>query len=181
MPLRLSGGLACGALMVVALVWVQPASAQSAPSTQQCQFQGVVVPCTVHAVDHRGVQQIDIGTIDPSDWLFAEKDLPRDATALHVELLNDTTLDTARRYVLAQFYRLYRADQARKLLSLVTLQLIQMAKRKYGTDMTYQQVIEAIVIEAGLPVINLPAAADDIQQVDIMQLLRQEVGSPERK
>jgi hypothetical protein len=182
MPMRLSRTVTgLTTIVVVCVLWASVSPATEAPRTQQCQFQGVVVPCTIHAVDRRGVQRIDLGPIDDADWQFDEKDLPRDATALHVELLNKTTIDNARRYALAQFYRLYRAEQARKLLSLVTMQMIEAVKRKYGHEMTHQQVIEAIVLEAGLPVINVPEIAEDIQTLDLMKLLRQTVTPTERR
>jgi hypothetical protein len=145
------------------------------PVTHQCTLQGVVVPCTVHAVDAQGVQRVEIGKIDPQDWRFDEKDLPVDATALHVELLNYTTYDNAIRYAAAEMYRFYRAQKAQQLLSLVMARLVQFVKTKYGPDLSIDDVIEAIVLEAGLPVIQVPEAARDIQTSDIMQMLRQNV------
>ena len=104
--------------------------------------------------------------------------MPVDATALHVELLNEVTHENALRYVTAQMYRLYRMEQARKLLALVTQRMVAYVKAKYGGALTPQQVIEAIVLEAGLPVIAVPPAAEDIQHMDIMELLRRGVDAP---
>jgi hypothetical protein len=180
MPLRLSRTV--GRVIVLFLLQLGLGSGVAAdespqPVTHQCTFQGVVVPCTVHAVDAQGVQRVEIGRIDPQDWRFDEKDLPVEATALHVELLNHTTYDNAIRYATAELYRFYRAQKAQQLVSLVMARLVQYVKTKYGPDLSSDDVIEAIVLEAGLPVIQVPEAARDIQTSDIMQMLRQSVGA----
>lgn len=178
MPLWLSRtlGWLCAALLAGGIVRAPAVASERV--TPQCTLMGVVVPCTVQPVDPEGVQRIEIGTLKPEDWQFDEKDLPVDATALHVDLLNHVTHENALRYVTAHLYRLYRMEQARKLLALVTMRMVAYVKAKYGGDLTPQQVIEAIVLEAGLPVIAVPQAAEDIQHMDIMDLLRRSVEPP---
>jgi hypothetical protein len=142
---------------VVVLLLITPALY----AETRCTLNGIQTPCTVLPIDEQGVQRVEIGQIDPKDWKFDEKDLPVDATALHVELLNDTTYEKALRYATADFYRMYRMQQARKLVDHIKMRMISYVRAKYGSQMTPEETIEAIVLETGLPIIPVPAAVEN--------------------
>jgi hypothetical protein len=134
--------------MLVSTAVAQP------PVETSCVFAGQTVPCTVE-MDASGTRQITLTPIEKADWAFLERDMARDATALHAAFLNDPTWDNAQRYVLSHIYRQYRAMQAMKLATYVRAKIMEQMRAKYG-ELDELGLIEAVVIEAGMPVIAVP-------------------------
>ena len=143
------------AVLVLSLLQGSFAQQQAA---DDCLFAGRRAPCAVET-HIEGDLTVTLKPLDPSDWEFLERDLAPDATALHAELLNHTTWANAQRYALAQIYRQYRAMQAMKLATYARFQIMQQMRAKYG-DLDELALIEAVVLEAGLPVIQVPSAMD---------------------
>jgi len=143
---------------VLVLSLLQGSFAQPQGAADACLFAGRRAPCTVET-HVEGDPTVALRPLDQSDWEFLERDLAPDATALHAELLNHTTWENAQRYALAQLYRQYRAMQAMKLATYARFQIMQQMRAKYG-DLDELALIEAVVLEAGLPVIQVPSAMD---------------------
>ena len=155
-------------VFLVAAVASSQAAAEQSEVT--CTFAGHALPCTVeNNVD--GVPHVMLSPIEKSDWEFLERDMARDATALHAELLNHPNWETARRYALSQLYRQYRAMQAMKLATYARYKIMEQVKAKYG-DLDELALIEAVVIEAGMPVVNVPDLADTLTPGALLDLSR---------
>lgn len=135
-----------------------------------CTFAGHTMPCTVES-NVEGVQHITLAPIAKTDWEFLERDMAPDATALHAELLNHTNWETAVRYALSQIYRQYRALQAMKLATYARYKIIQQAKAKYG-ELDEMALLEAVVIEAGMPVVNVPDLAETMTPGELLDMSR---------
>ena len=153
---------------VLVLTGFSMAPAQAQPATSNCIFAGQTMPCTVET-DVSGQQTITRQPIEKSDWEFLERDMAPDATALHAELLNNTTWENAQRYALSQIYRQYRAMQAMKLATYARFKIMEQMKAKYG-ELDELALIEAVVIEAGMPVINVPSLIDNLNPGDLLNL-----------
>lgn len=135
------------------------AVAQQQAKPDRCRFAGQTMPCTVET-DVEGQPTLTLKPLERADWEFLERDMAPDATALHAELLNHPTWDQAQRYALAQIYRQYRALQAMKLATYARFQIMAQMQAKYG-DLDELALMEAVVIEAGLPVIQVPSRIGD--------------------
>ena len=153
----------------VVLVLFSIGSVQSQEATTTCIFGGRRMPCTIET-HIKGEQTISLQPIKKSDWEFHEKDMDRVATALQAELLNNVTIENAQAFVMSQLYRQYRGNQVQKLLGYLALQILREMKAKYP-DLDDGELLEAIVIEAGLPVIKVPSAAEDVDMDEIRELL----------
>lgn len=145
---------------VLVLILYPGALAQAPSEAARCIFAGQTLPCTVES-DIAGQPTITLKSLARDDWAFFERDMAPDATALHAELLNHTTWDNAQRYALSQLYRQYRAVQAMKLATYARQRIMAQMRAKYG-DLDEFALIEAVVIEAGLPVIHVPDVADPL-------------------
>lgn len=128
--------------------------AMAQPEAASCIFAGETLPCTVES-DIAGPPTVTLKPLTRDDWAFFERDMAPDATALHAELLNHTTWDNAQRYALSQIYRQYRAVQAMKLATYARERIMAQMRAKYG-DLDDFSLLEAVVVEAGLPVIHVP-------------------------
>jgi len=137
---------------VLVLTLCPPAVAQ--PEAASCVFAGARLPCTVESTV-AGEPAITLKPLTRDEWEFLERDMAPEATALHADLLNHTTWDNAQRYALSQLYRQYRAVQAMKLATYARAQIMARVRAKYG-DLDEFSLLEAVVIEAGLPVIHVP-------------------------
>jgi hypothetical protein len=136
------------------------AVAQQQSATERCRFAGQTVPCTVETAVE-GHQTLTLVPLEKTDWEFLERDMAPDATALHADLLNHPTWDKAQRYALAQIYRQYRALQAMKLAAYARFKIMAQIKARYG-DLDELALMEAVVLEAGLPVIQVPSGIGDL-------------------
>ena len=139
----------------------------AADAQESCVFAGHAIPCTVETSVTTG-ESITLEPITKTDWQFLERDMARDATALHAELLNNTTLENAKRYALSEIYRQYRGMQAMKLATYVRAQIMAQMRAKYG-DLDELGLIEAAVIESGMPVISVPDLEKTLKPGDLMR------------
>jgi hypothetical protein len=157
-------------ISVFLVVAAAGSKAAAEPSEVTCTFAGHTLPCTVEiTVD--GVPHVLLSPIDKSDWEFLERDMAPDATALHAELLTHPSWETARRYALSQLYRQYRAMQAMKLATYARYKIMAQVKAKYG-ELDELALIEAVVIEAGMPVVNVPDLAETLTPGELLDLSR---------
>jgi hypothetical protein len=157
-------------ISIFLVVAVAGSQAAAEPSEVTCTFAGYTLPCTVES-HVGGMPHIELSPIDKSDWEFLERDMAPDATALHAELLNHPTWETARRYALSQIYRQYRAMQAMKLATYARYKIMAQVKAKYG-ELDELALIEAVVIEAGMPVVNVPDLAETLTPGELLDLSR---------
>ena len=142
-------------LSAVLVLTLYPGALARAPSeAASCILAGRILPCTVET-DIAGQPTVTLKPLTRDDWAFFERDLAPDATALHAELLNHTTWDNAQRYALSQIYRQYRAVQAMKLATYARERIMARVRARYG-DLDEFSLLEAVVMEAGLPVIHVP-------------------------
>ena len=148
----------------------------SAVGQESCVFAGHALPCTIET-NVNATQPITLAPIGKADWEFLERDMARDATALHAELLNNTTLENAKRYAMSEIYRQYRGMQAMKLATYVRMQIMNQMRAKYG-DLDELGLIEAAVIESGMPVINVPDLSKTLKPGDLMDARLSSMGEP---
>lgn len=157
----------------ISVFLVAAVAGSQAPAEQSevtCTFAGYTLPCTVES-NVGGVPHIELSPIQQSDWEFLEHDMAPDATALHAELLNHPTWETARRYALSQIYRQYRAMQAMKLATYARYKIMEQVRAKYG-DLDELALVEAVVIEARMPVVKVPDLADTPTPGELLDLSR---------